>query len=80
MDCCRKKLSHVKRRNLEIERGIHMFLKYTTRVFILMTLCLLLFTMKNTLADGQGVKEAELLNISLGEYKEKVVDEKNLGG
>ncbi len=55
-----------------------MVLRRTIIVFILTLFSFLIFITKYTQADEYSDKEAGLLNISLDEYKEKVIDEKKI--
>lgn len=55
-----------------------MVLRDTIILFILMICSFLIFTAKHVEADEHIDKEARLLNMTLDEYKEKIIDEKKI--
>ncbi len=55
-----------------------MICKYTALVYLLTMFSILNFTAGYIKAGEQSEKEAQLLNISLGEYRQRVVDEKRI--
>jgi tetratricopeptide (TPR) repeat protein len=65
--------------NLNLKkRGLRMVLRRSIIVFALIIFSLSVFVVKYSEADGQSGKESGLLNMSLDEYKEKVIDEKKI--
>jgi len=65
--------------NLNLKKRVpHMVLRRSIIVFALIIFSFCIFVVKHSEADGQSGKEAELLNMSLDEYKERVIDEQKI--
>ncbi len=60
------------------KRGLRMVLRRTIVVFTLIIFSFSIFIANQSEVEGQIGKEAGLLNVSIDEYKEKVIDEKKI--